>query len=147
MKRHPLRVVAMIGFALVLAASCTVGDEPEPDESTQDEAYCGPYPHFAWDGYGCLPSCGAAGGTSCSPSACAGREQFDSWDCDVCCAPAPDECQASDTRCEGTVLFSCDTVADPNRLYVTDCATQNYPGYEGAHSCTEYYEGYADCSQ
>lgn len=137
----------LAGALCAALASCSVGDEPpEPEPQSEEEAYCGPYPHFAWTGYECLPSCGAAGGTSCNPSACVGHDTFRSWDCDVCCAPAPDECQANDTRCEGNTVVYCDTHADPNRIIRFECGSSGGYGPE-FDTCVEFSDDYADCVQ
>lgn len=146
MTKTTMNWLGVISICAALAA-CSVGDDGDTDgndTSDDDQPYCGPYPHFVFDGYECVPSCGAAGGTSCTPSACAGHELLRSWDCDVCCTPAPDECQANDTRCEGTTLIYCDTHSDPNRLIVVQCPGEYGPGYE---NCTEYSDDLADCSQ
>jgi len=37
----------------------------------------------------CVPSCGAAGGDSCDPTACAARPHLESHDCAVCCDTTP----------------------------------------------------------
>ncbi len=37
----------------------------------------------------CVPSCGAAGGDSCSVIACAGRPHLEAYDCAVCCDTTP----------------------------------------------------------
>lgn len=45
---------------------------------------CSPPESMEVDGR-CVPSCGAAGGNSCDPVACAGLPMLESYDCAVCC--------------------------------------------------------------
>ena len=85
--------IAAIACCVALAA-CSVGDEAvdEDVEVSEDEAYCGPEPHFVWTGSECLPSCGAAGGNYCGGwgTICWSHgggidAPLRSWDCTVCC--------------------------------------------------------------
>ena len=97
-----VRIAMASAFLFTAFAGCAGAadeeTEPEPQDvespASEEQTYCGPYPHYAWSGGQCLPSCGHAGGTRCLPagSSCwdgkstnGGGPVGPSWDCAVCC--------------------------------------------------------------